>query len=136
MPRLQLLLYLNPGAADIFFNIKLKDGTYRRYTGTVDTGAEVSLLPRLLMDEVEFRLSEEANIVIDQAGIAVQSFEALEAVVTIFLEDQTGQQTNSFPVKVWFADTDQFLIGFDDILDQAVLHIDMQNRDGWIELDP
>jgi hypothetical protein len=135
MSRIQLQLYVNPGAAEVFVNIRQKDGIYRRFTATVDTGAEVSLLPLVVLDDVEHRLTTRGKIIVDQAGIANQSVEADEALVTIFLEDQTGARTDEFEVRVWFADTDEVLVGFDGILDRAVLHIDMQKRDGWIEMD-
>lgn len=135
MPRIQLQLYINPGAAEVFVNIKRKDGIYQRFTATVDTGAEVSLLPFIMLNDVEYRRTARGNITVDQAGIAKQSFEATEAFVTIFLEDQTGVQTGEFEVRVWFADTDEVLVGFDGILDRAVLHIDMPKRDGWIEME-
>jgi hypothetical protein len=35
----------------------------------------------------------------------------------------------------WFTDTDARLIGFQDVLDQAILHIDMLQRDGWLDID-
>jgi hypothetical protein len=73
-------------------------------------------------------------VTITQAGIAQQDFEATEAFVTIYLEDAAGNQTPSFEILAWFTATRQTLIGFQDILDRAVLHIDMPQRDGWLEI--
>jgi hypothetical protein len=134
MPRIQLRIYVSPGKAETFINVRRQDGGYLSLAATVDTGAAVSLLPVKLMDIIENR-PRRGRVTIDQAGIARQSFEATESFVTIFLEDQTGAQTGEFEVRVWFADTDEVLVGFDGILDRAVLHIDMQKRDGWIEIE-
>jgi hypothetical protein len=137
MPRIQLRLYVDPGQAEVVFNVRRNDDTYERLVGVIDTGAAVSLLPNDLLDKVATRLAGSGTIIIDQAGIAGQSFEATEAYVTVFLEDQTGTRTAEFEVRVWFADTDEVLIGFEGILDQAILHINMRDaHNGWIEIDP
>lgn len=66
-------------------------------------------------------------------GIAVQAFEATEGYVTIFLEDVAGARTAEFEARVWFTDTIRFLIGFSDILDQAVLYLDMPRLTGYLD---
>lgn len=132
--RLHLRLYIDPGAAEIFCNILRKDGVYERLSTYIDTGAAVSLLPNSLLEIIEYRQVREEKIVIAQAGIAQQSFEAIEAIVTLTLEDQFGIATKPFEALFWFADTDQALIGFEGILDRAVLFIDMPNRNGWLEI--
>lgn len=55
--------------------------------------------------------------------------------MTITLEDEVGNLTPPFEILAWFADTDTRLIGFKDVLDRAVLHIDMLQRSGWLEVD-
>lgn len=135
MPRIQLQIYIEPGQAEVVFRVLRTDGSYEPLTGIIDTGAEISLLPNDLLDKVAYRPIGVGKIIIDQAGIARQAFEATEAYVTGFLEDRVGTQSGEIEVRVWFAETDITLIGFDGILDRAVLHIDMQKRDGWIELD-
>jgi hypothetical protein len=133
MPRIQLRVYMEPGQAEVFVNIKQKDGGYYTRAAVVDTGAHTSLMPDELMPLVEYRLSERGRFVIEQAGIAAQSFEAIEAYVTIVLEDIAGTRSEEFEVRVWFTDTIKFLIGFTDILDRAVLHLDMPNMIGYLE---
>lgn len=135
MPRLQLRLYVNPGGADVFMNIRLKDGNFQPMAAYVDTGAEVSLLPIEFMEKCAYRLVNDKPVTIDQAGIARQVFTATEATIKLFLEDYTGTRTGEFEARVWFADTDEVLLGFADILDHATLHIDMPQRAGWIEMN-
>jgi hypothetical protein len=135
MARINLRLYINPGMAEVFINFRMKDGGRRLVTATVDTGAEVSVLPFDLMPILDYRLAEKSEVIIDQAGIARQSFQATEAFVWAFLEDQSGSHTREFEMRVWFADTSEALLGFDGILDQAILHLDfMGQRTGWIEI--
>jgi hypothetical protein len=135
MTRLQLTLYIAPGQAEITCNLKRKDATYERITAAIDTGAEVSLLPLRLLGSLEHRLSEEGKVTITQAGMAQRDFEASEAYVTIFFDDSAGNQTEPFEILAWFTVTRQALIGFEGILDRSVLHIDMPQRTGWLEID-
>lgn len=137
MPRLQLRVYVEPGGAEIFLNFKRKDGIYQRIAATIDTGAEATLLPAQLLDTADYRVVERGEITVEQAGIAKQAFAATEAMIDVFLEDENGTRTNCFAVRVWFADTEMALLGFADILDKAILHIDMRDtRSGWLEIDP
>ena len=135
MPRIQLQLYSEPGQIDIFCKLRASDDTYERLTAIVDTGAAISLFPLWLLSSIDYEITFAEKIRIDQAGIAEQSFEALEAIVTIVLEDAAGNLTQPFNVPAWFADTDQPLIGFTGILDRSVLHIDMPQQIGWLEID-
>lgn len=135
MARVYLRLYVHPGMAEVFINFRLKDGGHRLVTATIDTGAEVSLLPFDLMPTLDIRLAERSEVVIEQAGIAGQAFKATEAFVSVFLEDQTGTRTREFEIRVWFANTSEVLLGFEGVLDQAILHLDfMGQRSGWIEI--
>ena len=136
MTRINLRLYVNPGEAEVTFSLQLQDQTYERVTGTVDTGAEVSLLPNYLLHKIGIASDEQLDsFIIDQAGIANQSFSATPASVNLFLEDSHGNRTGVFEVPVWFADTEIALIGFAGILDRSILHIDMPQRIGWLEID-
>ena len=136
MPRIQLRLYVNPEEAEIICNVRRENGTYERLAAIVDTGATVSLVPDDLLSKVSYRLSERGSFTIEQAGIARQSFEAVEAYITVFLEDESGQHTHPFEVPVWFAPTRKSLIVFDGILNRAILHIDMlEERRGWIDIN-
>jgi hypothetical protein len=135
MPRLQLRLYTEPGEAQIFCNLLRQDGNEEKLTATIDTGAAISLFPRELLDEVVHRPSEYPNVTIGQAGIAAQSFKAFEAYVTISLEDESGHITKPFEIIAWFANTRRRLIGFKNILDSGILHLDLPNRAGWLEID-
>jgi hypothetical protein len=133
MPRIQLRVYTAPGQAEVFVNIKRKDGGYYTRAGVVDTGAQTSLLPEELTATLDYRLSERGSFMVEQAGIAQQAFKAVEAYVSLFLEDQTGARTEEFEARVWFARTRHVLIGFDGILDRAVLHLDMTHLTGYLD---
>jgi len=133
MPRIQLLLYLDPDYAEVIVSLRLKDGNRRRVVATVDTGAEVSLLPRNLLNELEYRVLQH-TVTVQQAGIARHEFVVDIALIKLFLEDWSGNQSEELEVTVWFADTDEVLVGFDGVLDRAKLYIDMlEIRTGWIE---
>ena len=133
--RIQLRIYTQPGGVEAYINLKRRDGGYRTVTAWVDTGAAVSLLPDVLRSELDYRLSERGNVVIQQAGIAGQHFEATEAYVTVNLEDQTGTRTPDFEIRVWFAEANDLLLGFDSVLDHSILHVDMLNLQGWLDVD-
>jgi hypothetical protein len=136
MTRIQLRLYMNPGEAEITVAIKLPDNTYERITGKVDTGAEISLLPDDILTKLAPIPAEEHQIfTVEQAGIANQSFQVEERQITMILEDQFGNETQPFVARVWFGETEIALIGFQDILECALLHIDMPQRTGWLEID-
>ncbi|MEZ4668157.1 MAG: hypothetical protein R3E39_09590 [Anaerolineae bacterium] len=134
MPPIQLQIYSNPGGVDVYVNLRRKDGNHERIVAFIDTGAELSLLPAHFMSFIEYRLADKHDVVIDQAGIAQQSFRAIQAYIKLFLEDVTGNVTSEFEVPVWFANSDEILIGFEGLLDHAILHIDMPQRTGWIDL--
>ena len=133
MPRIQLRVYSNPGQAEVFVNIKRKDGGYYTEVGIVDTGAQTSLLPQTLAEILDYRLGEHGSFMVEQAGIAQQQFQAIEAYVSMFLEDQTGARTEEFEARVWFARTRHVLIGFDNVLENAVLHLDMPQFTGYLD---
>jgi len=134
MTQIALRLYIGPGAAEILISVGRLDGGFERLTAIIDTGAAVTLLPAYLMADVEHRLEEKSAVVIEQAGIAQQAFKATAAIIRLFLEDELGAQSEELEVPVWFADTQAILIGFEGVLDRAILHIDMLNRSGWIEI--
>jgi len=135
MPRIQLQINVDPGGVEIYVNLRRKEGGHERAIAFVDTGAETSLLPTHFMSFLDYRLAEVSEIVIDQAGVAEQVFIATRAYVRLFLEDASGESTSEFEVPVWFAQSDEMLIGFEGILDHTVLHIDMTQRLGWIDID-
>jgi len=134
MAQIQLRVYQDPGQAEVFLNLKRKDGGYDKRAAIVDTDAQVSLLPSLLMNVLDYRIGEWGSLVVEQAGIAEQAFEAKEAFVTVFLEDVLGNRSEVFEIRVWFAGTREVLLGFDGILDRAVLHLDMPNLSGFLDL--
>ncbi len=140
MPRINLRVYIDPGEVQIFCNLQRKDGqhetlTDETLTAAIDTGAAISLFPKELLNIIAHRVSDKPDIVVDQAGIAGQSFQAVEAFVTISLEDEAGNITSPFEIRAWFTETNTRLIGFADILDRAILHVDMIQRAGWLEID-
>ncbi len=135
MTRIQLQIDVDPAGAEVYGNLRRKEGEHERVLAFVDTGAETSLFPTYFMSFLDYRLDEISQIVIDQAGVAEQAFIATRAYVWIFLEDASGKVTSEFEVPVWFAQSDEILLGFEGILDRAILHIDMPQRLGWIEID-
>lgn len=62
-----------------------------------------------------------------------QTFEAVEAVLVVLLEDQYGGRTREFEAPFWFAETDRYLLGFNGLLEHAILHIDMPKLTGYLE---
>ncbi len=132
MTRLRLQIYIDPAEVEVFCNVRRRDGAYERLAAVIDTGAVVSLLPDDLLEFVEYRFIQ--SISVEQAGIAKQSFEAVEGLVTTTLEDASGEITQPFEIPVWFANTNKALIGFAGVLERAILHIDMLRRDGWLEI--
>lgn len=134
MARIPLRIYKNPSSLEVFLKVRRKDGDEERLFAMVDTGAAVSLLPASLLESIDYRLNQHGKITIDQAGIAKQAFEATEAFVHVFFEDVAGIKTKAIEVLAWFADTDFALIGFEGILDQGILHVDMPNLNGYLEL--
>lgn len=136
MTRLQLRVYKNPGRAEIVTQFKRVNGEYETMTAVIDTGAEVSLFPETLLKIIEYRLTQRGKIKIDQAGIAQQSFDATEAIVTIQLEDMVGNRTQDIEIRAWFTDTDVALLGFEGLLDRANLQISMLAKlEGFLEID-
>lgn len=83
MRRIQLQIYAHPGAADITCNLKRADGSYLRLTATIDTGAVVSLFPKIVLDEIAHRATGN-EIEIEQAGIAQQVFKVQQGYITLF----------------------------------------------------
>jgi hypothetical protein len=135
MARVILRLYVEPGGAELFVNLRRKDGGYDRVTAIVDTGAAISLFPKDLLPELDYRLTEGGDVEIDQAGIVGQPFTAQEVIVWITLEDESGIKTRLLEIRAWFAETKQPLLGFAGVLDRAKLFIDMEDtRTGWIEM--
>jgi hypothetical protein len=132
MMRLQLRIYTTPGEAQLYCNLLRKDGAQETITATIDTGAAISLFPAELLEIVVHHTSTQQTI--DQAGIANQSFTAIEAYITISLEDEFGNLTPSFEIPAWFAASTTPLVGFAGLLDRSILHIDMPNRNGWLDL--
>jgi hypothetical protein len=133
MKRIALGINLNPSSVDLVTNIRALDGSFYRLTAFVDTGADISLLPKRLLPLFEHEIITERTV--DQAGIAGQAFSAVEARIKLFFEDSLGNESDEIEALVLFADTTIELIGFQDILDRATVHIDFrQSRTGWIEL--
>jgi hypothetical protein len=134
MPRLQLLVYRDPGQVEVFLNIRLVDGIFEPVAVIIDTGAQNSLLPAQWLERVDTSGGERQEIRIGQAGIARQSFTATQAVVTVFLEDLNGNRSEKFATPMWFAGTDVSLIGFGGILERTTLHLDLPNLSGYLDI--
>jgi hypothetical protein len=133
MGRIQLNLYVQPGMVEAYVNFKDKLGNFKLRMAMIDTGAEQSLFPLKFLELYEHTIINP-NLVIDQAGIAKQGFAAVEAIVTLYFEDIQGNRSSEMAVRAWFADTEEIIIGFQDVLDRARLTIDyLETRTGWIE---
>ncbi|MBK9123195.1 MAG: hypothetical protein IPM16_08755 [Chloroflexi bacterium] len=100
----------------------------------MDTGAQISLLPLEILDLLEDAGSPQTRISLEQAGITRHSFEAVEARIALQFEDLEGNVSEVITAPCWFADTEVALIGFEGVLDRAVLHIDYPGRIGWIDV--
>lgn len=133
MPRIQLIVYVNPGEANVFVNIKRKDGIDETVTAIVDTGAEAALFPIALLEWLDHEITERGTVTVDQAGIARHSFQATQARINIFLLDTAGNRTEEFQILAWFAETDYSIVGFGGILERAIFHLDMPNLNGYLE---
>ncbi len=134
MTRLQLQVYRDPGQVETFLNIRRSIGGYVTRAVIIDTGAEISLLPEYLLDEIAFRPTDRGRFEIQQAGIADQVFSALEAEITVYLEDLTGNRSAEFTIPAWFSRTGMALVGFGGILERVIFHLDMPNLSGYLEL--
>jgi hypothetical protein len=134
MSRISLILTVNPYQAEVFVRYKKTDGIFETEVALVDTGAETSLFPKMWLNTAEHKLAD-TTVVIEQAGIAKQSFDAFEAEIILKLEDSVGNVSAELRVSAWFAETDKVIIGFKDILDRAILHVDfLDTRTGWLEI--
>ena len=134
MTHLRLRIYTNPGSLEIFMLIPQRDGNDKRLTAIIHTGAQISLLPQALMDVLEYRTLGVGSLFLEQAGIPSLGFEATEAIVRLALEDELGVQTAKFEAPVWFAGTNYVLLRFQGVLDRAVLHLDMPNLSGYLDI--
>lgn len=133
MPRINAKLTMYPSEIQVFVAYKDKAGIFVPYLSVIDTGAEVSLFPLSWLKTAEHKVLREIEL--EQAGLAKQAFSAIEAEITIHLEDLQGNISQEIRVKAWFAETDRSLLGFRDVLDRAKLYIDYQDtRTGWIDL--
>lgn len=136
MARVQLRLTIEPDktVAEVYVQIKRIDGGYETVVAAIDTGAAVSVFPMRILNSLVYRVVNE-KVILQQAGIARQTFEAKEVIISLYLEDTTGARTREIEIKAWFAPTLKSLLGFEDFLNQAVLHIDLlHTRSGYIEL--
>jgi hypothetical protein len=131
---IQLRISTDPGVAEIFCTLLRADGNQEKLTAVIDTGAEISLFPLELLPLLKTAQGRKA-IEVEQAGIAKQTFQAVSVRIQIAFEDAMGKLTPQFQIPAWFADTDTSIIGFAGVLDRAVLHIDMPQQLGWLEID-
>jgi hypothetical protein len=132
--KINLILSIQPCEVEVGVSFKEIDGGFELNYGMIDTGAELSLFPKKWLNTAQHKILKE-NVSLEQAGIARQGFNAIEAEITLLLEDGQGNQSKPLIVRAWFADTTRVIIGFEGILDRAKLFLDYQeNRTGWIEI--
>jgi hypothetical protein len=134
MARLNLVLINQPYEVQVFVRYKLTDGSFDTMVAVVDTGADTCLFPLRWLEVAEHTILDK-EVVLEQAGIAKQSFEAVEAEIILYCEDSQGNESAPMKVRAWFAETTKVILGFRDVLDRAKLYIDYQeSRTGWIDL--
>jgi hypothetical protein len=132
--KINLILSIQPCEVEVGISFKGIDGGFELNYGMIDTGAELSLFPKKWLNTAQHKILKE-NVSLEQAGIAKQGFSAVEAEITLLLEDGQGNQSRPFVVRAWFADTTRVIVGFQDILDHAKLYLDYQDsRSGWIDI--
>jgi hypothetical protein len=88
MTRLKLRVYRRPGHSEIFFRITFKNNDTVRMTAVIDTGAQISLLPESLLEEVNVR--NPRKVWVERAGIPEQGFEAIQGTIMLIVEDEQG----------------------------------------------
>jgi hypothetical protein len=133
MSRINLLLSIAPYEVEAYVRLKQTDGDSLLIMGYVDTGADKCLFPISFLETIEHKLLN-SNIEIQQAGIAKHNFKAVEAKITLYFEDLQGNVSHHMEARAWFAETEDILIGIQDVLEHATLFVDYrQTRTGWIE---
>jgi hypothetical protein len=133
MARINLLLSTLPYEIEAYIRLKESNGNFELKKGYIDTGAEKSLFPLELLKYLEHKILD-TGVEVGQAGIARQYFHAVEAEITLYFEDAQGNMSSVMRVRAWFADTEELIIGFQDILEHATLFVDFrQTRTAWIE---
>jgi hypothetical protein len=115
MLRITLNLLTHPHEIEATIIIKSSGAFVYQSTGIIDTGVQRCLFPLSMLDLIDHEDVEE--VLLEQAGIAKQAFQAKEASIFLKLEDRHGNISPELHVRAWFAETDRILIGFQDILD-------------------
>lgn len=134
MTKINLILSTRPCEVEVGVSFKGLDGGFELNYGMIDTGAELSLFPEKWLSTAEHTIIKH-DVILEQAGIAKQGFTAIEAEITLLLEDGLGNQSQSLQVRAWFAETTRVIVGFQDILDRAEIYIDYKKtRTGWIDI--
>src|SRR5688572_11940466 len=70
MSKIRLRIYRRPHKAEAFLTLRRKDNGEDRVTAIVDTGAQTSLLPISLLENLEHRLTQRGKVIIEQAGMS------------------------------------------------------------------
>lgn len=133
MSRINLRLYQSPYQAETIIAFDTRFGTIERMAALVDTGAAKSLLPITILDLVPH--TKPRTVTLEQAGISSHQFYAIEAMLTLWLEDTNGNLTKPMEAVVWFTHTSDALLGFEDVMAHAILHIDMPQQQGYLEFN-
>lgn len=134
MIRIALMISKNPSEAEVFVRfVKDKDIIYR-LPAIIDTGAQISLFPLELLELLSPTAFNQEEVIIEQAGIAGQEFKAIRTHVHLSFEDFDGNITYPMLVEAWFANTERWIIGMADIIERGVLHLDIPNLSGYIDL--
>jgi hypothetical protein len=133
MVRINLRVTEAPTPPEVFCSILRWDGELELVGMYVDTGAQTSVLPKKLMQDLKYELLDGGDVLIEQAGIAKQTFNATEALITLRFEDIEGNISVQKQMRVWFAETTKHLLGYTDALEHCELFVDTPSYAGWIE---
>ncbi|MBI3920560.1 MAG: hypothetical protein HY318_03995 [Armatimonadetes bacterium] len=100
----------------------------------VDTGGPVSFIPRSLWENATHQLIGDTDSPLYIAGTSTTG--KLAWVIIRVQDDQ--QASPSLRIKAYLLpdDTQPLVLGFEDVLTDAVLHSDFQNRTAYMEFRP
>ncbi|NCO41399.1 MAG: hypothetical protein COZ06_28590 [Armatimonadetes bacterium CG_4_10_14_3_um_filter_66_18] len=108
------------------------------WLGTVDTGAPVSVIPRILWQPLARTLVHENTTFGGISKQAVCQIPASLAEVQGLIIDSRGHASRCLTFPAYLAHTDEvpLLIGFASLLSVLALHVNCQKRQAWVrELD-
>lgn len=109
------------------------DGLSDPYPAIIDTGAPASIIPYTVWSKTHVRRLKTFSL----RGLVVRKECAIEVTAGILmavLQDQEGHQVKrSF--RAYLAETDEvpLIVGMQDMLEAAKLHVDLKADTAWLE---